>query len=127
VLRPNGDGLYRFTRRDGRTVCQLLRGSRWYELPHEAGVFRELSDRNSAADVMRWIPDHAVGHERTGRLHVDFGYPLPDLQRRIAVLCSGLAPQINEKSQNIAYDNVPLDVARRIGRSLGQELGDFDE
>ena len=76
---------------------------------------------------MRWNPERVPGREEYGRLYVDWGYPLPDLQRRIAVLCSGLAAQINEKHQNIAYDNVPLEVARRIGDSLGQQLGDFDE
>lgn len=125
VQRPRSDGLYRFRRRDSRQVCQLMRGSSWYEVAHEVGVFHELRDRSSAADVMRWIPEHSAGREGFGRLHTDWGYPLPDLQRRIAVLCSGLAPQIHEKSQNIAYDNVPIEVARRIGDSLGQQLGDF--
>lgn len=127
VVRPKGDGLYRFRRRDSVLVCQLLRNGRWYEIPHETGVFHELKDRSGAADVMRWIPERVPGREQYGRLHVDWGYPLPDFQRRVAVLCSGLAPQINVKSQNIAYDNVPIEVARRIGTSLGQQLGDFDE
>jgi hypothetical protein len=42
-------------------------------------------------------------------------------------MCSGLAPRINESAQNLAYDNVPMAVAKKIAESLGQELGENDE
>ncbi|GGV05584.1 hypothetical protein ACIG0C_33930 [Kitasatospora aureofaciens] len=129
VQRARSDGLFRFRRRDSKDVCQLQRGGQWYEIAHEYGVYQELqrvSIDGQGGDVMRWFPEKAPGREAFGRLHVDWGFPLPDLQRKIAVLCSGLAPQIHAKAQNIAYDNVPRAVARMIADSLGQCLGDTE-
>ncbi|WP_406494436.1 hypothetical protein OG936_11840 [Streptomyces sp. NBC_00846] len=127
VRHPQNDGLYRLKRRDSKRVCQVLRSGAWYETTHEHGVYAVLGNRNSAADVLRWIPEEACGRERIGALFVDWGYPLPDLHRRVAAMCSGLAPRINEGAQNLAYDNVPQVVAMKIAQSLGQALGDSSE
>jgi hypothetical protein len=127
IRRPQGDGLYRIKQGDGKRVCQVLRDGEWYETGHEEGVYSVLGQQRPDADVLRWLPDPQPGCELTGALHVDWGYPLPDLHRRVAVLCSGLAPRINENAENLAYDNVPRDVAEKIADSLGQHLTENNE
>ncbi|MBT2488062.1 hypothetical protein J7E96_05845 [Streptomyces sp. ISL-96] len=127
VRRPQCDGLYRLKRRDGKRVCQVLINGEWYETSHEDGVYSVLGARNPESDVLRWLPEKDGCRERFGTLHVDWGYPLPDLHRRVAVMCSGLAPRINERAENLAYDNVPEAVALKIANSLGQHLGENDE
>ncbi|WP_438307007.1 hypothetical protein ACSHXN_46940 (plasmid) [Streptomyces sp. HUAS TT11] len=123
VRGPKGDGLYRLKRRDSKRVCQVLRGGQWYETSHEQGVYTVLGARTRRADVLRWLPEKDCGRQRFGTLFVDWGYPLPDLHRRVAVMCCGLAPRINAQAENLAYDNVPKTVAMKIAESLGQHLG----
>ena len=125
--RPLSDGLYRLKQREGKRVCQVLRNGEWYETSHEEGVYSVLESRDPEADVLRWLPEQDCGRERFGTLYVDWGYPLPDLHRRVAVMCSGLAPRINAHAENLAYDNVPKTVAIKIADSLGQHLGENDE
>ncbi|MGW2330614.1 hypothetical protein ACWC5C_33370 [Streptomyces sp. NPDC001700] len=127
MRRPQGDGLYRIRQSDGKRVCQVLRDGAWYETGHEEGVYAVLGEQGPDADVLRWFPDKEPGCGLIGTLHVDWGYPLPDLHRRVATLCSGLAPRINEHAENLAYDNVPKDVAEKIADSLGQHLTENHE
>ncbi|MFC9500039.1 hypothetical protein [Streptomyces sp. NPDC056982] len=127
VPRPQGDGLYRLKRRDSKRVCQVLRDGQWYETSHEQGVYLVLGSRSRTADVLRWRPEKDSGRQRFGTLFVDWGYPLPDLHRRVAVMCCGLAPRINAQAENLAYDNVPHVVAIKIAQSLGQHLGENDD
>ncbi|MFI9342236.1 hypothetical protein ACIG0D_13315 [Streptomyces sp. NPDC052773] len=127
VPRPRDEGLYRLKRRDSKRVCQVLRNGQWYETSHEQGVYLALETRNQAADVLRWRPEKDCGRERFGTLFVDWGYPLPDLHRRVAVMCCGLAPRINAQAENLAYDNVPHVVAIKIAQSLGQHLGENND
>ncbi|MCX4558308.1 hypothetical protein OHA02_19155 [Streptomyces phaeochromogenes] len=127
VRSPQGDGLYRLKRRDSKRVCQVLRDGEWYETSHELGVYSILESQSRDADVLRWLPEKDCGRERFGTLYVDWGYPLPDLHRRVAVMCSGLASRINAHAENLAYDNVPKAVAMKIAASLGQHLGENDE
>ncbi|MFE7902999.1 hypothetical protein ACFU3E_37070 [Streptomyces sp. NPDC057424] len=127
VPRPQGDGLYRLKRRDSKRVCQILRDRQWYETSHEQGVYLVLESQSRTADVLRWRPEKDSGRERFGTLFVDWGYPLPDLHRRVAVMCCGLAPRIHAQAKNLAYDNVPYAVAAKIAQSLGQHLGENDE
>ncbi|MEU1667177.1 hypothetical protein ABZ547_26990 [Streptomyces sparsogenes] len=127
VPRPQGEGLYRLKRRDSKRVCQILREGQWYETSHEQGVYLMLQARGRAGNVLRWRPEKDSGRERFGTLFVDWGYPLPDLHRRVAVMCCGLAPRINAQAENLAYDNVPYAVAIKIAQSLGQYLGENDD
>ncbi|MFI0010799.1 MULTISPECIES: hypothetical protein [Streptomyces] len=127
AVRPQGDGLYRLKQREGKRVCQVRHSGEWYQTSHEEGVYSVLESRNPEADVLRWLPEKDCGRERFGTLYVDWGYPLPDLHRRVAVMCSGLAPRINSHAENLAYDNVPKAVAIKIADSLGQHLGENDE
>ncbi|MGP3735643.1 hypothetical protein ACTWJ9_20995 [Streptomyces sp. GDS52] len=123
VSNSQTDGLYRIKQREGKQVCQIRRDGEWYETSHETGIYSVVAAQNQKADVLRWLPEKDSGRKRFGTLFVDWGYPLPDLHRRVAVMCSGLAPHINEKAQNLAYDNVPKSVAMKIAESLGQSLG----
>ncbi|MGW7466822.1 hypothetical protein ACWGJT_19465 [Streptomyces xantholiticus] len=124
VKRPEGDGLYRFRRADHRLVCQILRQGSWYSVSQECGIYLEL-DRQAAEPRknLRWFQEEGQGRERFGRLIVDWGKPLPDLQRRIAVMCTALHPEFGSKYHTITYRNVPRAVAERIAMSLRQELG----
>ncbi|MGW1712722.1 hypothetical protein [Streptomyces sp. NPDC002156] len=128
VKRWEKDGLYRFRRADHRLVCQIFREGSWHSVSQERGIYLELdrlgieSRRN-----LRWFPEEGRGRERFGRLIVDWGKPLPDLQRRIAVMCTALPPEFGEKYRTIIYSNVPRAVAERIAMSLKQELGDRND
>ncbi|MFE9772961.1 hypothetical protein ACFYOV_14995 [Streptomyces sp. NPDC005931] len=127
VKRPQKDGLYRLKQREGKRVCQVLQHGVWYETSHEEGIYAVLRMQSTDADVLRWLPEQYCGREEFGALYVDWGYPLPDLHRRTATMCSGLAPRINEHAENLAYDNVPKAVAIKIAESLGQRLRESNE
>ncbi|WP_159058588.1 hypothetical protein [Streptomyces europaeiscabiei] len=128
VKRWEGDGLYRFRRADHRLVCQIFREGSWYSVSQERGIYLEL-DRLGVEPRknLRWFVEEGRGRERFGRLIVDWGKPLPDLQRRIAVMCTALPPEFGAKYRTITYRNVPRAVAERIARSLKQELGDRND
>lgn len=128
VTRWESNGLYRFRRADHRVVCQILRDGTWHAVSQERGVYLEL-DRLGAEPRknLRWFQEEGKGRERFGRLIVDWWKPLPDLHRRIAVMCTGLPPEFGEKYHTIAYRNVPRAVAERIAMSLRQELGDRND
>ncbi|QTZ92740.1 hypothetical protein [Streptomyces auratus] len=128
VRRWEEDGLYRFRRDDHRLVCQILREGSWYGVSQERGVYLEL-DRlgTEPRKNLRWFQEEGQGRERFGRLIVDWGKPLPDLQRRIAVMCTALPPEFGKKYRTITYRNVPRAVAERIAESLRQELGGRDD
>lgn len=128
VRRWELEGLYRFRRADHRLVCQLLREGSWYSVSQERGVYLELDRQGiEPRKNLRWFREEGQGRKRFGRLIVDWGKPLPDLQRRIAVMCTGLPPEFGPKYRTITYRNVPRAVAERIAKSLRQELGGRDD
>jgi hypothetical protein len=124
VPRAKEDGLYRLRRRDSKRVCQVRQDGEWFETSHEFGVYAVLRQSRSVEGVLRWWPEKVTAQdgEATGTLYVDWGYPLPDLHRRVAVMCSGLAPLINEGAMNLEFSNVPRQIAMQIAGSLGQQL-----
>ncbi|MDT0484796.1 hypothetical protein [Streptomyces doebereineriae] len=128
VRRWENDGLYRFRRADHRLVCQIFREGFWHSVSQERGIYLEL-DRLGVEPRrnLRWFSEEGRGRERFGRLIVDWGKPLPDLQRRIAVMCTALPPEFGQKYRTITYSNVPRAVAERIAMSLKQELGDRND
>lgn len=127
VYRPvecwNEDGLYRQGRVDRKRIGLLKRGDYWHEVSHERGVYLELLRTKEERGGLRWLPEEQRGRERMGRLVVQWGYPLPDLQRRVAVMCSGTSPNIAPTTSMIIYENVPRAIAQKIAQSLGQPLG----
>ena len=60
--------------------------------------------------------------ERNGTLIVPTSTPLPVLQARCAVLCSGLSPTPSHMNGVRRFVNVPEEVAKRIATSLNQNL-----
>lgn len=58
----------------------------------------------------------------TGELTVPADAPLPALQARAAVMCSGLVPAFDRRDRTRSYVNVPRSIAERIAESLGQHL-----
>lgn len=78
------------------------------------GVYALLSHSGST-QRLRWFRNSL-----NGELEVPLRAPLPTLQARAAVLCSGLAPRRHGRS--LVYVNVPESVARSIATSLAQDL-----
>ncbi|MGW2795967.1 hypothetical protein [Streptomyces sp. NPDC001269] len=114
------DGLYRWRSADWSRLVQVRRGSDWFRVDHEYGVY--LEHARLGTSVMRWKAEDGIGRERLGRLAVDWGAPLPPLHARAAVLCTGLQPRFSEVAETARYDNVPLAAAKRLAQSLKQEL-----
>lgn len=90
-----------------------------------------LVDRDHAAfEVMRWEGRNAIAYDELElELQVPVHTPLPALQARAAVLCSGRLPtgpvrrkELGDGVQVMVYKNVDRFVADRIASSLNQEL-----
>lgn len=114
------EGLYRWRSTDWARLVQIRRGQEWHSTEHENGVF--LEHARLGTGTMRWRPESGKGRERTGRLSVDWGAPLPPLHARAAVLCTGIQPRIHEKAQIVRYDNIPRHAAEKLAASLLQQL-----
>lgn len=111
------DGLYRL-RREGRMSYLLKRNDTWHRTTYAEGVHLVLAA--TGAQPIRWRADR--GHSESGSLFVDYGASLPAPHAAVAALCTGLPPRVTERAETVAFDNVPLDVARRISRTLGYLL-----
>ncbi|MFE2234141.1 hypothetical protein ACFXA4_16450 [Streptomyces sp. NPDC059442] len=114
------EGLYRWRSTDWARLVQIRRGQEWHSTEHENGVYLEHARLGTSA--MRWRPESGRGRERTGRLSVDWGAPLPPLHARAAVLCTGIQPRIHKLAEVVRYDNVPRHAAEKLAASLLQEL-----
>lgn len=113
------DGLYR--RKDrGRYTYQTLRDGNWYHCELSSGVFLEL--RRRGVEALRWRPESGSGRGYVGTFLVEAGVPLAPLHERALVLCSGFAPTYRAADRVLAYNNVPLTIARAVAASLGQRL-----
>lgn len=73
------------------------------------------------ASHIQWRRDPA-SREEIGTVFVDPGMSLPDAQRRVLGLCTGLGPTLGKHLRNTRYENVPRSVALRIAVSLRQKL-----
>lgn len=112
------DGLYR-EQINGRWQHLFRRGSVWHATDLSVGVFAELARRGDS--VVRWRPDSS-DRTKTGTLIIDRRAPLPPLQWRALVLCSGFLPRLGEATETAHYDNVPRNIATRVTSSLGQSM-----
>lgn len=110
-LRP---GLYKY-KGYGVDQFRFFDGTRTRIVDRDIGVWLAL--RAAEARSIRF-----ERNEINGTLVVPWIARLPLLQARTAVLCSGLPPRSAASAPWIRYLNVPYGVARRIARSLGQEL-----
>jgi hypothetical protein len=84
-----------------------------YALDFATGIYAEL--RRSGCNELRYVRDNI-----NGTLTVPFRAQLPALHARAAALCSGLMPSLTRGRWH--YPNVPRPTARRIAKSLGQQL-----
>ncbi|MGC4808726.1 hypothetical protein [Micromonospora sp. DT233] len=113
------EGLYRL-RRDGRMAYLLRRGGAWHQTTYAEGIHLVLAA--SSARPLRWRAEPR--RAQVGTFFVDYGVPLPPLHAAAAVLCTGLPPRLTDRAETVAFDNVPLTLARRLAGTLGYQLED---
>ena len=113
------DGLYRFEV-NGRHEWRTVRGGSWCRTGLSEGTFLELA--RTGASCLSWRAETGRGRSTVGTVFVDFGAPLPALQARVLTLCSGLPPRVSERAGNLAYLNVPREIARAMAYSLLQQI-----
>jgi hypothetical protein len=105
-------GLFRFAMEHQRFYYALLEG-RCFQVPVQVGKYAVLRRRRG---IVRYDSVTRVLSVR----------PIcrpPLLIERALVLCSGLLPSFDGHSGELAYRDVPCDVARLVSRMLHQELG----
>ncbi|GIG27359.1 hypothetical protein [Cellulomonas denverensis] len=112
------DGLYRMEVL-GRHAYLLMRDGAWHHCGRAEGVYLELARWGET--TLRYRPD-AAGYPESGSLFVDWGAPLPLLQARALVLCSGKVPRFGQAGQTTIYGNVPVKVAHLVADTLMQKL-----
>ncbi|MCK8616129.1 hypothetical protein [Gordonia sp. C13] len=127
------DGALRFV--DGRLtsqsgLCQISvqgrpsylyrNGDEWFHTVHADGVLWALAE--NGIEVFRWRFERVDGDDEMGTLFVDQGAPLPPLQARALVLCSGQPPAFGELAKTAIYRNVSRSVADQVARSVRQRL-----
>jgi hypothetical protein len=120
---PAGDGLCRLTLY-GRPRYLYRSGSDWYHTDHAHGILWALAERN--VSVFRWRLERTASGEDIGTAFVDQGAPLPPLQARALVLCSGLPTQFGNAAKTAIYRNVPKQVAQQVADSIRQHLSVVD-
>ena len=102
----------------GRSRHMLHTHGTWCRTTYSEGIYLVASD---VAGLIRWRRDPA-SREDIGTVFVDRGMSLPDPQRRVLGLCTGLGPKIGKHSNNTRYENVPRSVAVLVASSLRQRL-----
>lgn len=118
-LASHEPGLYQLLNA-GRKQWLFLTEGGWVRCGLSAGVFTEL--KRTGHSAMRWRAERGAGRDRFGQVFVDWGAPLPPLQQRALVLCSGVVPRFSDGARTAIYDSVPLRVAEQTAASLGQRL-----
>ncbi len=107
---PRTPGLYRWD--DPMRTYAWFDGD-WWKVQREQG--RYLALRAMGRSVLSWRPRGA-----SGRLLVGLEGPLPPMHERALVLASGRLP--TRGSSGLAFDGVPLELAKLVSASLQQEL-----
>jgi hypothetical protein len=107
----------------------LYRCRTWREHVHvlttATGATLRVSREHAVYEVLRWEDLHVLSYRApTLELWVPAHVPLPLMQERAAVLCSGQLPRFRRLGDipGRAYVNVQPAVAERIAASLCQEL-----
>ena len=114
---PSGDGLCRY--KDlGRLRYVYRRDANWYHTTHAEGILLDLAHRG--VGVIRWRQERFTNGRPIGLLFVDQASPLPPLQSRALVLCSGLPAQFPSLARTAIYRNVPRIVAVLVAQSVHQ-------
>jgi len=112
-------GLWRLTVQ-GRPSYLYRTGSEWFHADHATGILWALSENN--IPVFRWRHERTDGAEEVGTVFLDQGAPLPPLQARALVLCSGQPTAFGDLAKTTIYRNVPKTVAEQVARSVRQRL-----
>lgn len=120
---PDGDGLCRFLV-NGRQLYRYRVGGDWHRTEHAPGIWWALAERHER--MVRWRSERQVHGEDIGTLFVDQGAPLPPLQARALVLCSGLPTQFGNTARTAIYRNIPRSVADLVARSVRQVVSVID-
>ncbi len=111
-----GPGLYRYEMPWGLDFRLVVDDEEIYRVDLSVGTYAALARWGRSR--LRYMPTSV-----NGELIVPAPprqAPLPTLQARCAVLCSGLAPE--KRAEVLVYVNVPRDTATAIARSLDQDL-----
>lgn len=116
---PQADGLCRMTVQ-GRPSYTYRRGGGWFRTDHATGILYALAAQKIG--VIRWRRDRISDGEQVGTVFVDQGAPLPPLQSRALVLCSGLPAKFGQTARTAIYPNVPLEVAELVAESVRQTV-----
>jgi hypothetical protein len=117
--RPTTAGLYRY-----RTY-----GSYTFRFAQAPGDFSDLdlySGRYAELNRLALNPLRYLESSFNGTLVVPVWSDLPELHARSAIMCSGLLPLYDPKTQTRRYQNVPRVIAERIASSLHQTLADLE-
>lgn len=102
----------------GRQRHMLRLNDAWFLTSRVEGAYLAA---HPLANHIRWRRDPA-SQEDIGTVFIDAGMSLPDPQRRVLGLCTGLGPKVGKQSRNTRYDNVPRSVADVVAASLRQKL-----
>ncbi|MFI7067878.1 hypothetical protein ACIBL3_43270 [Kribbella sp. NPDC050124] len=116
---PSGDGLCR-TSVYGRPSYRYRSNGTWYHTDHATGILLDRADRR--INVFRWRLERVADGEEIGTVFIDQGAPLPPLQARALVLCSGLPTQFGDVARTAIYRNVPRDIAVLVAKSIRQQV-----
>lgn len=116
---PTGDGLCR-TSVCGRPSYRYRSNGTWYHTDHATGILLDRADRG--INVMRFRPERTADGEEIGTVFIDQGAPLPPLQARALVLCSGVPTQFGDVARTAIYRNVPKDIALLVAESIRQQV-----
>jgi hypothetical protein len=108
-------GLYRYEVYGAAQFRFCPEPERYVDVDLSTGRFAELNRLGRA--VLEYEAESI-----NGTLKVPVKSDLPALQARAAILCSGLLPNFDRQTYARLYWNVPLVIAERIARSLGQTL-----
>lgn len=114
---PSRDGLCRITLH-GRPHYMYRRGNDWYHTDQATGILVDLAARGE--NVMRWKHNREADGRSYGTVFLDQRSPLPPLQARALVLCSGLPATVSERAKTVIYRNVPKEVAELVAQSVLQ-------
>jgi hypothetical protein len=116
---PSGDGLCRLSVL-GRPSYLYREDGSWYHTDRASGIFYDLAARG--INAFRWRRDRTSGDQEIGTVFVDQGAPLPPLQARALVLCTGLPPEFGNLARTAIYRNVPKETAILVARSIHQKV-----
>lgn len=104
----------------GRPSYRYRCGDEWFHTDHANGVLWALAE--NGLGVFRWRHERTAGIDEIGTLFIDQGAPLPPLQARALVLCSGMPTAFGDMAKTTIYRNVPRAVADQVAQSVRQQL-----